>query len=110
MRIKCVYSPQFDLEGEVGDLSLFVPSVADIKVIGSLSTDARFSSPITPIEDIREETPTNSLIHVSGVVRSHDPGRWVTLWDETGQVLVESKPGRSVGAMLLRKPGLEVSS
>jgi hypothetical protein len=40
-------------------------------VIGSLNTDRRFNIPITPSQEIREDTPTNDIIHVRDVVRSH---------------------------------------
>src|SRR5581483_12274376 len=32
-----------------------------------------------------------NLIRVEGVVRSHEPGKWVTIWDDTGQVMVRSR-------------------
>jgi signal transduction histidine kinase len=91
VRMKCVYSPQFDRDGNVSDLSLFVPRPADIEVIGSLKTDPRFAGPVTPAEMIRDDTPTNNMIHVNGIVRSHEPGKWVTIWDNTGQVMVQSR-------------------
>jgi signal transduction histidine kinase len=91
VRMECVYSPQFDVNVDINDLSLLVPRPADVEVIGSLNTDRRFNIPITPSQEIREDTPTNDIIHVRGVVRSHEPGKWVTLWDDTGQVIVKSR-------------------
>ena len=91
VRIKCVYSPQLDPDGSLGDLTLWVTQPADIEVEGSLRTDARFNLPVASSERIRDDTPTNDLLHVVGVVRSHEPGKWVILWDATGQVMVQSR-------------------
>jgi signal transduction histidine kinase len=91
VRMQCVYSPQFDRNGKLSDLSLLVNSPADIKVIGSLKTDARFAIPITLSEDIRSGAPTGTTVRVEGIVRNYEPGKWVTLWDATGQITVQSK-------------------
>ena len=89
--MKCVYSPQFDRNGNLSDLSLWVNSPADIQVIGSLKTDARFTVPITLSEDIQSGSPVGTTVRVEGVVRNYEPGQWVTLWDATGQIMVQSK-------------------
>jgi signal transduction histidine kinase len=91
VRMTCVYAPQFDREGKLSDLTLWVARPGDIEVIGSLSEDPRFATPITPCERIRDDTPTNDLLHVEGTVHSHEPGKWVTIWDATGQIMVQSK-------------------
>ena len=93
VRMKCVYSPQFDRNGALSDLSLWVSSPADIKVIGSLGNDSRFAMSITAAAEIQDDTPTNSLLCVRGVVRGYEPGKWVTIWDGTGQIMVQSKQG-----------------
>ena len=94
VRMTCVYSPQFGLSGEISDLSLFVPKPSDIEVIVSLNSDHRFEIPITPSDEIGEDTPTNDMIHVQGIVQNHEPGKSVTLWDDTGQVIVKSRQGQ----------------
>ena len=91
VRMKCVYSPEFDRDGNLSYLSLLVNSPADIEVIGSLKTDARFTIPISLSEDIRSGAPVGTTVRVAGVVRSYEPGQWVTLWDATGQIMVQSK-------------------
>jgi signal transduction histidine kinase len=91
VRMKCVYSPQFDRNGNLSDLSLLVNSPADIQVISSLKTDARFAIPITLSKDIQSDTPVDNAVRVEGIVRSYEPGKWVTLWDATGQIMVQSK-------------------
>src|ERR1017187_10222389 len=91
VRMKCVYSPEFDRDGNLSALSLFVNSPMDIEVIGSLKTDARFAIPITLSEDIRSGAPAGTTVRVEGVVRGYEPGKSVTLWDATGQITIQSK-------------------
>ena len=89
-RIKCVYTPQFDRNGNMTDLSLWVAGPGDIEVIGSLRRDPRFKSPVIQSENIRDKH-ASELVHVQGMVRHQELGDGVTIWDDTGQVLVESK-------------------
>ena len=91
VRMKCVYSPQFDRDGNLNDLSLWAGTPADVEVIGSLMTDKRFHLPITSSKDIQTGIPADTLIRVEGVVRNYEPGKWVTLWDATGQIMIQSK-------------------
>ena len=91
VRVKCVYSPEFDRDGNLSYLSLWVNSPADIEVIGSLKTDVRFAIPLTLSEDIRSGSPIGTTVRVEGIVRSYEPGQWVILWDTTGQIMVQSK-------------------
>ena len=91
IRMKCVYSPQFDRNGILSDLSLLVSRPADIEIIGSLNMDERFALPVTLSKDIQSDTPVGNLVRVEGIVRNYEPGQWVTLWDATGQIMVQSK-------------------
>ncbi|MGA2246083.1 MAG: ATP-binding protein [Verrucomicrobiota bacterium] len=90
VRINCIYSPQFDQTGNLNQLELWVPRLSDVKLLGALDSDPRFDRPVVASEKIQYDTPTNALFHVRGIVRSHEPGKWVSLWDETGQILVQS--------------------
>jgi signal transduction histidine kinase len=89
VRIKAVYAPQFDRNGKLNQLSLWVAKPEDVKKIGSLENDSRFETPVTQIEKIGNDMPMD-LLHVEGVVRSHEPGKSVTLWGDTGQIVVRS--------------------
>ena len=80
----------------MSDLSLLVNSPADVEVIGSLKTDPRFAIPITLSEDMHSGTPTGVMVRVAGMVRSYEPGKWVTLWDATGQIMIQSKQSQSL--------------
>ena len=91
VRIKCVYSPQFNQDGKLTALSLWVAHQTDVEVVGSLRTDPRFTVPTMPINQIQESTPTGNVVRVVGIVHSHEQGKWVAIWDVTGQVLVQSR-------------------
>jgi two-component system cell cycle sensor histidine kinase/response regulator CckA len=90
IRVKGVYAPQMDRDGKLSGLELWVPRLADVEAVGSLETDPRFNLPVTAAADIDESLPTNTLLHVQGVVRKHEPGKWVSIWDATGQITVQS--------------------
>lgn len=91
IRITAVYSPQFDRDGNLSDLSLWAGSRKDVTVFGSLATDSRFKIPRTFSRDIALGMDPNQLVRVEGVVRKNEPGQWVTIWDRTGQIMVQSK-------------------
>ncbi|MGO8674868.1 MAG: ATP-binding protein [Limisphaerales bacterium] len=91
VRVKCVYGAQFDQDGGLRHLGLWVVRPEDIEVIGSLATDPRFAVPATPIEAILEEMPQNQPLRVEGIVRRQKVGHEVTVWDATGQVTVQSR-------------------
>ena len=91
VRMKCVYTARFDRDANLSTLTLWVNSPADIEVIGSINTDARFALPITLSDEIRADQLTGTTVRVEGVVRSYEPGKWVILWDAAGQVMVQSK-------------------
>jgi signal transduction histidine kinase len=90
VRAKCVYACQFDKDGKLSDIGLWVGRPSDVEIIGSLGQDPRFAVPITSSEKIRDDSTTNNMFHVKGIVQSHEPGKWVTIWDADGQILVQS--------------------
>jgi signal transduction histidine kinase/CheY-like chemotaxis protein len=91
VRIKGVYSPQLDQDGNLRGPKLWVAGPADIEVEGALDTDPRFAIEPSSCGAISPDLPANDLVRVEGIVRSHELGKCVTLWDATGQVLVQSK-------------------
>jgi len=46
--------------------------------------------PITLSDRILPDS-SGTIVRVGGVVRGYEPGNWVTLWDATGQIMVQSK-------------------
>jgi len=91
IRLKAVYFSKYNRDGELIEFFLWVGQLADVEVTGSLRTDPRFLTPATAIETIVSDTLGDQIIRVEGVVRSHEPGKMVTLWDKTGQVSVLSE-------------------
>ncbi len=90
VRITGVFAPKFDRDGALIESVLWVARREDVQVTGTLGATAAFYRPVTPIEKIMDGLPDNEMIHVVGTVRSQEPGKWVTLWDDTGQVSVQS--------------------
>jgi signal transduction histidine kinase len=91
VRMKCVYAPQLDQNNRLENLDLWVARTTDVEVRGSLSADPRFAIPPTPIDEIQEGLSTNDVICVHGTVRKHEAGKWVVIWDATGQVTLQSR-------------------
>ncbi|MFO1476148.1 MAG: ATP-binding protein [Verrucomicrobiota bacterium] len=105
VRLTGVLSPQFDPNGDLVSLDLWITRAADVETLGSMEKDPRFDTPATAIEQIRDTLPPSELVHVRGVVRNHEAGKWVCIWDETGEVLLQSlqtmpvRPGEQVEAV-----------
>jgi signal transduction histidine kinase/CheY-like chemotaxis protein len=91
IRIKCVYSAQFDRDGKLDELSLWVGTPANIEVIGTLATDKHFDAPVLFSKDILTDVSPDNLVRVEGVVHKYEPGQWVTIWDATGQIMIQSQ-------------------
>jgi len=95
IRITGVYSAQFDKGGKLNSISLWAGSQTNVKVIGSIDKDARFNTPVTSSHEIQFLSP-NNLVHVAGVVHKYEAGQWATIWDKTGQILVQSKQSQTL--------------
>ncbi len=95
IRMTGVDNAQFDKGGKLSSLSLWASSPADIKVIGSLDKDPRFKAPVTVSRDIQFLSPDN-LVHVAGVVHKYEAGQWATIWDKTGQIMIQSKQSQTL--------------
>ena len=91
VRMQAVSAPRFDREGALGDLELWVGRPSYVQVLGSLESDPRFAMPVTLSRDIQSPTSPDVLLHVEGVVRDQDPGKWITIWDAVGQIRVRSR-------------------
>jgi signal transduction histidine kinase len=104
IRLNGVYSPQFNENGNLRELEIWTPDLSQVEAHGSLMTDPRFGTPVIETEKF-VTARTNQLIHVEGVVRAQEPGKWVTLWDATGQITVQSsqrqllRPGERIEAI-----------
>ena len=87
--LKGLYVPTYDRDGNVSVMTLWVDGVENVVKIGSLASDPRFRIPVTSTVQLGELGNT-ILARVAGVVRSHEAGKWVTLWDDTGEVRIQS--------------------
>jgi signal transduction histidine kinase/CheY-like chemotaxis protein len=87
VRARGVLVPSLDPAGKVTGLALWIAQLEDVKVLGRLQTDPQFNIPVTPIEALLKIS-ADTLVRVDGTVRSQEPGRSLTLRDDTGQVEV----------------------
>jgi len=91
VRLTGVFAPKFNRNGDLIESALWVARREDVHVTGKLGAGPPFDRPVTTIEKILVGSlPEDEMIRVVGTVRSHEPGKWVTLWDDTGQVTVQS--------------------
>ena len=97
VRLTGVFAPKFNRNGDLIESILWVARREDVLVTGKLGAEPPFDRPVTAIEKILDGSlPENEMIRVVGTVRSHEPGKWVTLWGDTGQVSVQSAQTRPV--------------
>lgn len=89
VRFRGVCSSKADSRGGLLNAEIWIGSAADLKNEGTLREDKRFEIPATPAEKVKDQ-PEGKLVRVAGRVRGQEPGYTVTLWDETGQVLLET--------------------
>ena len=88
IRITGTSSLLADRNGDMRQLAVFIQNSDEVEIVGNLQTDPRFEGPIRLSRDIREDTPTNLVYIVEGVVKDHEPGKKLIIWDETGQITV----------------------
>jgi signal transduction histidine kinase len=95
VQITGVFVPKFNRDGALVESALWVARREDVRVTGKLGAGPPFDRPVTAIEKILDGSlPDNEMIRVVGTVRNHEPGQWVTLWDDTGQVTVQTPQTR----------------
>ncbi|MBL9127093.1 MAG: OB-fold nucleic acid binding domain-containing protein, partial [Verrucomicrobiales bacterium] len=110
VRLTGVYAETKDVNQRVTDFALWIDDPAGIEVLSSLADDPRFALAPTRIGDFRGR-PRDVLVKVAGEVRSQAVGKGMTVWDDTGQVQVQSlqatslKPGDRVE--VVGYPGME---
>jgi two-component system, cell cycle sensor histidine kinase and response regulator CckA len=81
---KGVYSATLDPTGALPKLEVWVFNLQDIVTKGWLAKDGRFELPVTSIEKLAGISP-DQLVRVQGVVRMQQPGRSLTIRDDSGQ-------------------------
>ncbi|HLP01764.1 MAG TPA: ATP-binding protein [Opitutaceae bacterium] len=84
-----MFTVRRDPSGRVASIDLWVDGLRQLAIVGSLATEARFAAePLTSLQ-LLERRPRGA-VRFDGRVRKVQPGQSVTLWDESGEVLVES--------------------
>ena len=85
VRVKGVYAATSDPTGALPKIEVWVAGNRNVEVLGQLDSDARFDLPATPAENLGPDA-TDTLVRVEGIVRMQQPGKSLTLRDETGQL------------------------
>ena len=89
VRLNALYSARFDTSGTESTIELYVGRQSDLTVLGSLDDYVDFQIPLTRINEIYQ-APPGQMIRVRGVVQAHEPGSFMVIRDDTGQVMVRS--------------------
>ncbi len=95
VRVTGVYSATLDPTGGRPTIEIWVSGIQRIETLGWLEKDPRFNLPLTPIEKIAE-AGAGKTIRVEGVALTQQPGRLITIRDETGQTTLATAQLRVV--------------
>ncbi len=85
VRIEGVYNPKIGPDGRLSSVEILIPDLKHLTIVNRLEDDARFKTPVVPIEAL-PRLPADRLVHIAGRVRAQEPGRYVTIRDDSGQV------------------------
>ena len=80
-----VYVATSDPTGALPKIEVWVSSLLDVATKGLLAQDKRFDLPATSIDKI-PGIPPDQLVRVKGIVRMQQPGRSLTIRDDSGQL------------------------
>ncbi len=95
VRVTGVYVGQRTSSGEFGDPEIWVASPSSVEVVGRPEQDPRFRQAATPCEKITR-LPAGEWIKVVGVVHAWEPGVALTLRDDSGQVVLQTRQTRAL--------------
>ncbi|MFT3830127.1 MAG: ATP-binding protein [Opitutaceae bacterium] len=84
-----IFTLHRDPAGRVTTIDLWVDGQREIALVGTLATDSRFAAEPRTALQLLEQRP-HGTVRFDGRVRKAQPGQSVTLWDESGEVVVES--------------------
>ena len=85
VRIEGVYNPKIGPDNKLSSLEILVPGLNHLTIINRLEDDPRFQTPAVPIESL-SRLPPDRLVHIGGRVKAQEPGRYVRVRDESGQI------------------------
>jgi two-component system cell cycle sensor histidine kinase/response regulator CckA len=78
-----------DPAGRLLRIDLWVPSSQSIEFLGRLEDDPHFKLPRTPVDRL-SAVPAGQWVRIVGKVHSQEPGRALTVRDDTGQLEVQT--------------------
>ena len=89
VRVTGLYSGRFDPTGTQITVELWVSRQSDLSVLGSIESFPAFDRPQTAINQLFQ-VPDGTEVHIHGRVEAHEPGSYLAVRDDTGQVVVRS--------------------
>ncbi len=89
VRVTGLYSGRFDPTTTQISIELWVARQRDLTVLGDIASFPAFARPRTPINQLFQ-SPDGSEVHIRGRLEAHEPGSYLAVRDETGQVVVRS--------------------
>jgi two-component system cell cycle sensor histidine kinase/response regulator CckA len=87
VRVEGVYNPKLGPDGTLTSLEIMIPSLEHLTVLNRLGDDPRFKLPVVPIGSLAR-LQAQQMVRVSGQVKAQEPGRFVTIRDKSGQIMV----------------------
>ena len=85
VRLEGVYNSKIGPDGRLSSLEILVPGLKHFAVASRLEDDTRFQTPVVPIDSL-PRLPSDRLVHVIGQVKAQEPGRYMRIRDDSGQV------------------------
>jgi signal transduction histidine kinase/ActR/RegA family two-component response regulator len=96
VRVEGVYNPKIGPDGNLTALEIMVPDLAHLTVLHRLENDPRFKLPTVTIGSL-PQLPAGEMVRVVGQVKAQEPGRFVRIRDDTGQVDILTGQNRPHG-------------
>ncbi len=90
VRIKGLFSVKQDATRAGVIYELWVNQPSDVTVSSWLQSDPRFTSPTVPIEELASYPPAE-FVHIAGTFQGAQPGKSITVRDQTGQIRLMSR-------------------
>jgi signal transduction histidine kinase/CheY-like chemotaxis protein len=92
VHIEGVYNPKIGPDNRLASLEILIPGLKHLTIVNRLEDDPRFQTPVVPIKTL-PRLPADRLVHIVGQVKAQEPGRYVRIRDESGQVEVQTGQG-----------------
>ena len=89
IRVVALYSGRVDPTGTQNSIELWTARQSQVRVVGALENDPRFSAPATLIGNLSAKS-TGATVLVRGRVQQQEFGRQVIIRDESGEIALDS--------------------